>query len=473
MKQQNSTINRWSLAGWLALSLMMAACGSRGKDPLQNYEALKHSVPAYKNKLAEQITITRLFEVEAQESLNFFQGEEKTVHFKVHLYFDNNSTVRYHLEMSKGPSAQGATLTRIDGDTYALKWHPSNSLLTTLEDNKNFDLQLKFVLDNSSSAISKANMVGVEATKDWQITLYKEKDQPVIEESEASPIKLIPGAEVNADQDVKIQFVAAAKGLHKAEDLKINFDRGPQEPSLELAQFDGYPATDLHATQVRSLGQDAQGRTRYEYSLTFHSREFADQLQKKIDGSAKLKDKFARGALTAGEAVFYLSAYNEYSQRLSAQRQVVIKVNLTDKAGEPKLVGETGVVNATIGTQTAEQFFIKSEATRGEIKINGLHFAETQPEKEKLTISQDGVDLKLTCQPGGTSLGEIMGCKTGGCVKSCQLQVMSSCEAKETSLNLIINAESVLGASKQQKDLNLKVNLKGKAANCTRGGQKS
>ncbi len=471
------------LSGTLATATLFSiGCGSRSQDPLQNYESLKNSVPAYQRQSADQTTQTQLFSIDNQDSLVFYQGENTAVNFKVRLFFNDNSSVHYNVIMTKGPA--GATFTRVGPDSFALRWAPATNLLSASENNRPLDLQLSFVLDPSSSAVSKANLAGYYAKKDLTVTLYKEQDQPIIEKSETNPIKLIPGSEVNADQDVKIQFVAAAKGLHKAQDLKINFERGPQEPSLELAQMDGYSATDLHATQTRSLGADAQGRARYEYVINFKARTFADELQKQIDRTPALKAKFQKGELTAGEALFYISAYNEYSQKTSDEhRLIAIKVNMTDKAGEPKFVGGAGTASAKIGSQISEQFFIKADGARGEVKVNSIRIsdptkagkdtddqgktAEATKSNATLKLAQDGVELSLTCEAGGAAIGEIMGCKTGACVKSCHVQVASNCDAKEGTTNLIISTESTLGTSKQQKDLNFKVSLTGKAANCS------
>ncbi len=461
----------------LAMGLTIAGCGSREKDPFKNYETLKNSVPYHAQDNLPRSTITQLFSIDNQDSLNFNQGEERVVNFKVNLFFDVSDTVVYNLAIDRDNStiSRDATLTRLAGsDIFALKWRPSISTLTSTESHKTMDLVLKFELLNGSSPSALAKMPkGYYSEKKYSVELYKELDQPVIEDSTATPIKLIPGQEVNADQDVTIQFVAAAKGLHKPQDLKINFNRGPAEPSLELAQLDGYSATDLTAAQnPASLGVDSSGRTRYLYTVKFHAREFADQLNRFIDKTPALAAKFSKGILTAGEAVFYISAYNEYSQRFSSQREITIKVNMSDKAGEAKIISEPAALTALVGQSTSAVVLIRSESARGSLKITAARFNEKdQPSelvKNAVTLTQDTASVTLACSTPKNSMGDAMGCKSGSCLKSCTVQVASSCDAKEGTMNLIISTESAVGSSIVQKDLTYTISLKGKNTSCNK-----
>ncbi len=447
-------------------SLPLVHCGPSDKDPLKNYQSYNTAVPAHPQKQIEQSAMTALYYIDVQGDLTFVQGEENKVLFKTRLAFSNPNEVIYELRMVEGPSHLGARFEKVSDGVYALTWKPSTRILNPVENFKSINLKIAFVLKPQSSAAVKSQFAGYQNVSDYEVTLMKDPAQPVIEDN----IDVSPSLTLNPDQTATVRFIVAAKGLDSADSLTVNlFGKPENAPSSELVQTDALSGISARPRRVKSLGQDAHGRQRYQYEFHFAARPFTDHLLEQIQASSRLKAKFAKGEISEGEAVVSIETVNAYNGMRSAQKTLIMKVNLADKAGEPEFAGDSSI-GMPSGSVVYKQVYVRSSDSRSTLSIASMVLGDQTVEMKnnKASIERDDLKIQLTCsRVSSTALKKAFGCSNGLCLESCLMKVESSCEGKDETVQVGLNAKSTLGSDSKEKTLTYQINKRGKAPTCT------
>ncbi|MCB0350656.1 MAG: hypothetical protein KDD38_05695 [Bdellovibrionales bacterium] len=443
------------------LSTLAFGCGEN--EPLKDYQNLNTAVPPYENKVVDPAATNQLFFIDVKETsqLSFVQGVPGEIQFTTRLAFSNPNEVKYNLRMVEGPSI----LTQSSPNVWSLKWKPDSNLLTSTENFRKIKLVLQFVLLPESSAYVKAQFAGHVDTREFELVLNKDQSVPVIEDN----IQISPAAILNPDQKATIRFTAASKGLKSPESLQINLFNGPLDPSNELAQITGNMGiTEEAVRDGRGLGADEVGRARYQYKLTFDARTFVDKALVKIRNNERLNRKLLSGELKEIEAAFYIEAINSYNGMRSAQRMVILKVNLTDAPGVPLIAGPESMT-LQAGSMASQQLFVRSSDARSEIVINSIQLGEqiVEMKNRSALLMNEGVSIQLSCNAGTPGLNEQFNCRAGKCYESCQVIADVDCETANNKISFNINAVSKMGKDVQEKALTYSVNIKGKNKHCS------
>jgi hypothetical protein len=440
------------------------ACGRMEKDPLKNYESISDARPPYEQKNDGKSTMTTLFFIDIVGDNTFVQGEEQEVKFKVRHTFSNpDNEVQYALRLKSEDALKGARFSLISKDLWSLKWQPAKNILSSAENSRKFDIQLQIQLLDESSPSVKKQFYGQEDTRDFTLVLQKDLDQPVF----SKDINYIPAAAINPDQQLKIQFTVAAKGLTTADDLDVTLSRGPEAISSELVQLDAVIGVrSAHATRIKSLGVDKQGRSQFLYEIQFNARPFTDLVLQQIQSVPVLKEKYTSGVLNSAEALFYIEAVNKYSATRSI-KTARFTVNLTDTAGYAIIAGSEST-QLTAGAQIAEHFFVRASDSRSLTKVTALEFGSQKIELKdgQAEITEGSNSFKLTCTAGTPKLNEHFGCKAGSCYQSCRIEVKSDCNAAAANHLLKIHAKTEMGKKSESKALEFRAAIKGKSTFC-------
>jgi hypothetical protein len=433
-----------------ALSLIAVGCGKGGsKNPLKDFPNARLAEAPSDKKDVDQSGVLQSVTVSAVESdLNFVQGEGKSVRVVVGINGGRMPVdARYQLTLENAP--QGMTL-KPDGapHTFVLSWVAPRDYLNSQQNAVGVQVEFRVQPVDTRNVTSKLLL---SATSTGEIVplsgaglmVVKAKGQPAI----SGKVRFSPGQEVNAEQNVNIDFDVTAGGVNTADDVEVRLTSGPSEPARELLRMDALRGTLSSTAKVVQESVDAKGVYRGTYRVQFSAKRFLDNLIAEIETNPGLREKFESGKMKTAEAVFTARAENAYNGTKSADQSFLIRVNLEPKAGQVLYVGPK-TFKAPAGTSGAFVFQLRSSAGRGRVQA-----ALTPVE------GVDPVTKELTCTPSSAELSRQLGCASVGCLLNCTLTFSSECSEQGSVSKVEVQASSKISSEAVGDDRVFKVDL--------------
>jgi hypothetical protein len=270
-----------------------------------------------------------LFKIDGMDKMTFSQGRSQSYDLSVRVFSSYASEVKYELVLLEGPTELGLTLVRT-GAAWKINWAPGRNILNSDEILRKFPVLIEFRILSQSSARAKAQFNPNYSKQSSDIVLYKDISLPVIEDAAK-----ISDYSAKATQSIQLELVAAAAGLNSNNELDVQIQKGPDAPTRELIQFDAtYGIRRTTAQHVASLGKDKEGRLRYKYRIDFDAKRYNEALIESLNQNPVLKSRYEKGEITQSEAAFSIKAHNPNNSQNSADKIVIIKVDLPTPAAK-------------------------------------------------------------------------------------------------------------------------------------------
>jgi hypothetical protein len=306
-------------------SVILSACGDFKKDPTDGYEVLNTAEVPRARVINKTSPKAPLYFITTVGDFNFVQGEENKITFLTHLAFADIKGLRYELQLKEGPQEGPKNLKNEGGGVWSYSWQPPKNLLNEYENYRTMRLVVHFVILPESSAASKAEFAGHNYESTYNLTLQRDRAQPVIEDQ----VTVSPSKVLAVGQSARVVFTVAAGGLDQAESLRVDVENGPRELGNEVAQLDGREGLKITVPKfVKRLGKDDKGRERLQFEVTFDAKRFYDYAMPVLESNSRMKTKLKNKEIKEIEAVLVLQAVNNYNNEVSPKTNIVLKVTV-------------------------------------------------------------------------------------------------------------------------------------------------
>lgn len=423
----------------LGLALItLPHCGQKEQNPLHGYTVANTAVPPEQRDRRTITERVQTHKIEALDDLQFIEGQEKSVRFKVTLLAAHPDETKIELKQDDLLKAMGATLRKTAADVWTLSWKPSLNILPSTRDSARFDLKLKLDVLASSSARAKAQFpAGTDLTREFLVTLSKDQSVPKF----ADRILLSNGSKLSLGQKTEVRFQVSAGQIDGAEDLEIQLNPESQKPSRELLQASGAYGV-AEAPEAIATRQEGVEKV-VTYKLTFDSQKFWEQVLEDIQAEPRLIQKLQSAEYLTAEARLVIHAKNKKTGR-SQTREVFIDVDLGFKPGAPELISTETLVVASKRTKI-DTLAVKADNGQGNLSVVTATINDTAATESKGSFSLDvaAATVTLRCTPANSKdLREK--CQTGACVLNCRTTVKAKCAAEDTTLNLQLKVKSTV-----------------------------
>lgn len=446
----------------LALALMLLPnCGEKAQNPLHGYAVANTAVPPTER---EKRTVTELVpthRIAALDDLNFIEGQEKAVRFKVELLAAHPEETKIDLKQDDLLKEMGALLQKTAKDTWTLKWKPSLNILPDTKDSAAYDLKLKLEILPSSSTRAKSQFPnGTDLVSEFSVKLVKDQSVPRISDR----VLLSNGQRLSLGQKTEIRFQVTAGQVSSSEDLEIRLNPESQKPSRELLQASGAYGISSQPEAIATRDH-ATGKT-ITYKMEFDTELFWQRVLADIKADARLRQKLQSADYLVAEARLVIEAKNKKTGR-TQMREVFIDVDLGFSPGKPELIAIDAQLSVENKKTKVDKINLKADNGQGNLTLVSAAINEIQATETKgnFKIESPAADISIRCTPAARK-DIVETCETGLCVLACQATIKGKCVDADTTLNLQMKVKNTVRHQNVEGTVTRQILIKKSQQNC-------
>ena len=427
------------------------------QDPLDGYENAKKAVPIYERESITRYKFGATHKISTSEELNFIQGQEKRIDFKVQILTSFADEANYKLKINPYFKNLGAQFKKKNNNTWTLTWKPSLNLLGNSEANKRLDLEVELEILNSSSDRIKELFAATYKKSPFQIVVSKDISIPQFTKA----VRLSKSQRLSLGQKTKVYFTVSAGNILNADEIQILLNPEDQKPTRDLLQASGKNGV-LEDIKVLKSEVDKDGRLQIHYSLDFDSQVFWNHMLEDIQADNIIKRNYLRGDFSHAEAQLVIIAKNKANNR-SERKEVFIIIDLNLEPAQVELISEKNEFEIESVNESAEAFIIKSKNSMGDLSIDKVSLDKKEfdfnDNDKKYSLENENHNLSIECKTlKRQKILEL--CEIGNCALNCQLRVKSNCTEKDHISNIKIKLINVLSDKKISTTLTRQIKIK-------------